>query len=390
MCWGPGTALLDRFNGARSCLVGLYPARRRPGGGYGGFIDRLTRHNARLLQIVTDALRQRSIDRAGRRWRTHGFVVMGVDGTRIAVPRTDRNIKAIGVANKANAGPEMLLTCLFHLATRTLWSFTHDRAAGSERGLLPQMLPCLPADSLVVADAGFVGWNTIKALTDAGGHLVIRAGANVRVLSGLGHVRERGEGIVHLWPALQQKRNLPPITLRRMLLVDARGRQMCLLTDVPDERRLSDRAIGELYAMRWGVEIAYRWLKGTMQGRKMLSTSPTHARVELDWTMMGLWVLTLLSSSSSSSQNAPGGMSLAGTLRVVREAMTHRRRRGRRRPSLAARFHTARTDGYRRRGPKSKRPWPRRARVHRCGLPLARTATLAEIARYQALLIPAA
>jgi len=387
MCWGAGPALHDRFALARSCLVQLYPSRRRPGGGYGGFIDRLVRHSGRLLGVVARSLRGVLIERAGGHWRTAGFVVFGVDGTKISVPRTDANLADFEVASRTHAGPEMLLTCLFHLATRSLWSFRHDKAKGSERGLLQQMLPDLPNDSLVVADAGFVGWNTITALIDAGQHFVIRAGANVNLITRLGgHVRRDYDGIVHLWPERKRQKNVPPVVLRRLLVRDRRGREMCLLCNVLDTERLDDATILKLYAARWGVEVAYRWLKHTLAGRKMLSTSPAHARVELDWTMIGLWMLTLLALSERTIRD---GLSLATALRAIREAMTHRHRRRRRTP-LAARLLAACTDGYRRRRPKSKRHWPRRARIHRCKLPSARTATPREIAKYQAILANAA
>jgi hypothetical protein len=386
MCWGAAPTLHDRFALARSCLVQVYPTRKRPGGGYGGFIDCLARHTVRLLAIVIGSLRQTLIERAGGHWRTAGFVVFGVDGTKISVPRTDANLAAFEVASRTHAAPEMLLTCLFHLATRSLWSFRHDKSTGSERGLLQEMLPDLPGDSLVVADAGFVGWNTLAALIDAGHHFVIRAGANVRLITQLGcRVREH-DGIVYLWPERRRNQNLPPIVLRRLLVRDRRGREMCLLSSVLEAARLGDATILKFYAARWGVEVAYRWLKGTLAGRKMLSTSPAHARVELDWTMIGLWMLTLLALSDRTIRH---GLSLAAALRAVREAMTHRHRRHRGAP-LAARLLSACSDGYRRRCPKSKRHWPRRARIHRCKLPSARTATPREIAKYQALLAIAA
>jgi hypothetical protein len=48
------------------------------------------------------------------------------------------------------------------------------------------MFPDLPGDSLVVADAGFVGWNTLNALITAAHHFIIRAGANVNLITRLG------------------------------------------------------------------------------------------------------------------------------------------------------------------------------------------------------------
>lgn len=377
--WASGSSLAERFALARSCAVEIHPTRKRPGAGYNGFIDCLARHNKRLLDKLCSALRKRVIELADEDYRTFGFVVFGVDGTKIELPRSDSNLNHFGTGGRKDADPEMVLCGLFHLATRSLWSFAHDVAKGSERAMFASMLPCLPKDSLVLADAGFVGWNTMAALIDAGRHFVIRAGANVRLLRKLCHIETRGD-IVYLWPAREQKKNVLPIVLRLVRVRDGRGRRMCLLTNVLDETRLSDAQIIALYAMRWHVEVSYRWLKVSLHGRKMQSTSAGHARLEMDWTLMSLWMLTLISLA----QGVPGKeLSIAGTLRVVRGALT-RRRLGRR-ECLSLQLRRARRDSYTRRRDKSKRRWPRKGRLHRCGIPQTRTANAEELARYQAL-----
>lgn len=381
MFWCTGVCLGDRFLAARACLVELYDARKRPGKGYNGFFTCLTRHHARLRAILVDALRKQLIKGSGDNFRHFGFAIFGADGTKVQVPRTDANIAHFGVANKKHAGPEILLCGLFHLTTRSLWSFAQDIAKGSERALLATMLKDLPENSLVVADAGFVGWNTFEALKDAGHSFIIRAGANVRLITQLGCYMERHGDMVWLWPDREQKKNVLPIVLRRVLVIDGRGRQMCLLTDVTDERRLSDERIIQIYKMRWGVEIAFRWLKGLLQGRKMLSNSPIHASVELDWTVLSLWVTTTIALVHGVSGEE---LSVAGTLRIVRDAMTCRRTPGQ--APLAERLSAARRDRYTRNGPKSKRHYPKRSRVHKCRLPWARTAKPEEISRYQAIL----
>jgi hypothetical protein len=384
MGWAGGNSLGERFALARACLLEIHPTRKRSGAGYNGFIDALSRHSTRLLNLLTDVFRRRMLEMAGTEYRTFGFIVFGVDGTKIQLPRSDSNLAHFGIANKKHSSPEMLLCGLFHVATRTLWAFARDIARGSERGLFASMLPCLPEDSLVLADAGFVGWNTMAALIEAGQHFVIRCGANVRLLRELGHAEEY-DGIVYLWPVKQQKKQVPPIMLRRVIVQDGKGRCMCLLSNVLDADQLSDRQIIQLYAMRWHVEVSYRWLKGSLNGRKMLSTSAAHAGLEMDWTLMSLWALTLISLA----QGIPGNqLSLAGMLRTVRAAMTRRRLPNRRR--LTAQLRRMRRDAYRRPKVKSKRHWPRRARVHRCGIPLARMANPDEIRRFQSILANAA
>lgn len=377
MNWAGGNSLGERFALARACLLEIHPTRKRPGSGYNGFIDALGRHGTRLLKLLADTFRRRLPELVGDGYRTFGFIVFGADGTKIQLPRSDSNFEHFGIANKKHSAPEMLLCGLFHVATRSLWAFARDVAKGSERALLASMLPCLPADSLVLADAGFVGWNTMAALIEAGQHFVIRCGANVRLLRELGHAEEHGD-IVYLWPAKQQKQRIPPIILRRVMVRDGRGRCMCLLSNVLETERLSDKQIVQLYAMRWRVEVSYRWLKQSLNGRKMLSTSAAHAELEMDWTLMGLWTLTLISLAQGVAADR---LSIAGTLRVVRAAMTRRRIPGRRR--LSDQLRRARRDSYMRQSEKSKRHWPKRARVHRCGTPVARMANAEEIELFQ-------
>lgn len=85
-------------------------------------------------------------------------------------------------------------------------------------------------------------------------------------------------------------------------------------------RALNERAIRQLYAERRGIEIAYRWLKTTLDGRRMLSHTPSHAQVELEWMMISLWMLSLLTLCDATIQQ---GLSLASALRVVHRALKH-------------------------------------------------------------------
>ena len=109
-----------------------------------------------------------------------------------------------------------------------------DRAVRQQRARPPAADDRRPArGALVTADAGFVGYEYWKALLDSGRHLLIRVGANVRLLKGLGYVREK-DGLVYLWPDREAARDRPPLVLR---LVVARGGRhpVYLVTSVLDE-----------------------------------------------------------------------------------------------------------------------------------------------------------
>ena len=60
----------------------------------------------------------------------------------------------------------------------------------SERAHWLETLPDLPLKALITGDAGFVGYQYLRAILDGGRQLLIRVGANVRLWKKLGYVRE--------------------------------------------------------------------------------------------------------------------------------------------------------------------------------------------------------
>jgi len=89
-------------------------------------------------------------------------------------------------------------------------------------------------------------------------------------------------------------------------LRDGRNRVLHLLSSVLSDEDLSDQAAVRLYKLRWGVEVLYRSLKQTLGRRKMLSDSPKHAQVELDWCVIGLWMLSLRHWPHKKKDKPPG------------------------------------------------------------------------------------
>ncbi len=217
----------------------------------------------------------------------------------------------------------------------------------------------------------------------AGGRrILIRVGSNVRLLRKLGYVRERS-GTVYLWPDRKARRATPPLALR---LVESRsGREpVYLLTDltVPE---LNDRGVVEVYARRWGIEVFHRHFKQTFARRKLRSASAGNALVELDWSLVGLWALSLYALVQARRDDGPPRrMSCAQTLRCVRRTVRDYAQPCAPRKQLARRLRTALVDDYVRRD-KTSRDYPRRKRVEPPGAPKIRTATPAERKIAQAL-----
>ena len=373
--------LQDRLAEARAAVVKMYRSRRRPGTSYGGFMNQLRKHSLRLLDVLVQTLRQRMLERAGAHWKVGRFLAFGVDGSKSDAPRTRANQKTLKIGGKRKSGPQQLLVTLMHVGTGLPWSWRRGEAIAAERDLLLAQLGTLPAAVLLLMDAGFTGYALLTQLLAAGHQVLVRAGANVRLLRKLGWVvREQG-GLVYLWPVAAQQAGLPPLVLRRIVVVDGRNRRMCLLTSVLEAKDLSVTEAVALYRRRWGIELLYRGLKQTLGRRKMLSDNPENAGVELDWTMAGYWLLCLMLWEQR-GEKVVAGSGVAAALRLIREAMAGR---GDKRGRWAAAWHGLTADRYRRCRRKAARNWPHKKNEPPCGTPKLRMATALEVQRAKQL-----
>ena len=387
----------DRFDQAREALVGIHPTRRRPGQTPEGFTAALANHGPELLGFLSGHWRKQVREVAGAYWEVLGWIVFSADGTKIDCPRTLANEQELGVTGKNNGGPQMLLTCLFHVGAGLLWNWTTGGIAGnSERGQLLSMIASLPANALLLADAGFTGYDLLKALLDQETDFLIRVGANVNLLRELGYDVYEDQDTVYLWPLSKQTATgrplqaMPkslekvsvPLALRIIRLRDAKGKPVCLLTNVSKER-MSDSDAARLYKMRWGVEVVWRDLKQTMGHHKVLGRKPGTATAELDWAMAGLWLMQLMSAERMlASKKPPQQHSPASTLRVLRRAMTGRGRRG---STLGRELAGAVKDDYARKKSKQARHRVRKRGQKPPGEPKTRMATDVEIRLAQRL-----
>jgi hypothetical protein len=369
--------LKDRFQNARTCARAMFPRLRAPGATYQGWIKALWVVHEQLLAGLCLMLQAAVMEVAAPCWRCGRWVVFAVDGTRVECPMTAANEREFGCAGKDKTTPQLLLTLLLHLGSGLPWAFCRAGGRGSERDHLHQMLSQLPSDAMVVADAGFTGYELLSALEEGGHAFLIRVGANVRLLRKLGFDLRERDSTVYLWPAAN--RQCPPLVLRLITLVNGRNRRMHLLSNVLDEQALPDQQARELYRMRWAVELTYRSLKQTLSRRKLRSDAPQNAEMELDWAVMGLWLLGLMSLKARLAQGGQArGWSVAASLRVVRRTMAEPRHRGRRCP-LKQQLADAVLDGYRRPGPKKARHFARKKTEKPPGDPILQLATETQV-----------
>jgi hypothetical protein len=276
---------------------------------YQAFTKILRRWTDELVQLLQAALHERMQQALPQHWQVAGFTLFGVDGSRIELPRTRSHEQAYSTIRKKRRGknrrgkplaakdaqkansPQLWLTTMWHAGTGLPWDWRTGPADSSERRHMREMLSGLPAGALLAADAGFVGYEGLLEIISGSRHVLLRVGSNVRLLKGLGCARESA-GTVYLWPDQAARQGQPPLVLR--LVVAHNGKHpVYLVTSVLSRGELTDAQVIEMYARRWGIELFYRHLKQTFRRRKLLSTSADNARVEIAWSLVGLWAMAL-------------------------------------------------------------------------------------------------
>ena len=385
MVWEPGATLGARFTQTYTALVALFPGHRRPGRSYQGFVQALIAWSPRLLGVLEPHLRTLVRAAAGAAWEVGGWVLIAVDGSRVALPHTAANLRAFGCGGKKHSGPSAWLVMLLHLGTNLPWAWKLGRASADERGLLRQMLGLLPDNALVIADAGYTGYAFWQGLQDTGRSFLIRVGSNVRLLTQLGYAVREYDGLVYVWPDRAQKRRQPPLILRLIVLSDGR-KPVYLVTNVLDPTRLSVAQAAEFYRRRWHIELFFRGLKQTLAKRTMRSAAPVQAALELRWAVLGLALLGLWGVQALAAAGADvRRLSLAAALRHLRACLADPARRCPRRLRLAVRLAGARQDAYRRKGPKVSGHWPHKKHERPPGAPKIQPATTEQVLAAQAL-----
>jgi Transposase DDE domain len=373
MCWSAEQALTDRFDEACGILHSLFP-NWRLGVSYTGWYEAQARWITVLQPALAQRLRQQMQQRAGRYQTREGWWAFAVDGSRFECPRTAANKADLGCAGKVRTAPQLFLTMMWHMGTGLPWDFRIGPGTASERRHLEAMLTDLPAKALLVADAGFTGYDLYTRILQSRRSFLLRVGSNVRLLKKLGVMEQEDASTVYLWP--DNRKSRPPLVLR--LIVIRRKKKAIYLVSNESEEALSQHSAALLYEMRWGVEVFFRSCKQTLEKRTMRSRTAESARCELTWAVFGVWLLGLMSVAGIiKSGKDPLRWSVARARQRVRKAMRQAgkpRRRGRQH-TLLEELAEATQDDYQRQGSKKARNWPRKKKEKPPGAPKIRVAT---------------
>lgn len=402
--------LKDRFAVARKIVERIFRWQLPPGQTYQGFMKMLGKWHFELMLVIPPRVRAQMREVLPGQWEIAGYVVFAGDGSRVELARTKsleeaysatkkREKKALrkkngqarrrssGQANKTQSAaslekkantPQMWLTLLWHVGTGLPWAWRTGPSDSSERGHLEEMLAELPKNSLITADAGFVGYHFWKTILDGQHHFLARVGGNVSLLKKLGCARQH-EHTVYLWPDAIAKKKEPPLVLRLIVVHDGKH-PVYLVTDL-NKSRLSDRQAATIYARRWGIELFFRTVKQTFGRRKLRSRSAENAKLELDWSLLGVWCMCLLGQRELLASGIDTTrLSPAGAISAFQAAL----RDWRVRPDTPAEslwnlLRVAVQDDYTRSSSKTSRNYPRKKQRQRITQPKITNATKQQI-----------
>lgn len=338
--WSAETNLTDRFRCAQRLVIHLQAGDSMRITSYQAFLKLLRRWTTSLVRPLRSALRTR-MQSFEKDWLTNGFVVFGVDGSRLAIPRTESNESVFSAARirkrKQSSGqskkrrttgaekkaqlPQMWVTVMYHVGLHLPWDWRIGACDSSERRHAQEMAEHLPDKALLTGDAGFVGYDFTRCILAAGCDLLVRVGANVQLLKKLGYVRESGD-TVYVWPEKAVRDSKAPLVFRLIRMQGPRH-PIYLLTSVLDRDCLSNDQLVDIYKARWGVEVFYRDFKQTFGRRKLRSHNACNARLEVEWSLVGLWAMLLYATSELACRGIPiSRLSVAQTLRSFRMMAT--------------------------------------------------------------------
>jgi hypothetical protein len=370
MTWSVGESTPERFEMARGIVAICRPKRRRAGDTPQGFQKALIRLPMRPLVALAAALRQQIGKRLGDDLLVHGFIPLGCDGSRLECCRNDQLLARMGQANKPDSPPSLWVTALVHLTTGVPWSWRLGKGNASERTHLLKLIPTLPALALVIADAGFNGFDLASAILAANGSFLIRMSSKVRLFVDRPVDREQFEqGAVVYWPAEASRKKLPPLKVR---LVRVRGRRLVkgqrrkvdvwLLTNLKP-KQLSVAQAALFYRLRWENEGLFRTYKRTLMKVHLVGRTVRAVHREAYGSLLscqlllaqGAWALREHRGPNSAVVPCSARQTLLAIRKELKAAMnSDRRKTYLERLRECARERRARTSN------KQKREWPRR------------------------------
>src|SRR6516165_1455258 len=340
LTWACGDSGPERFETARAFVAACLPKRRRPGKTVSGFQKALARLPMPVLRVLAAGVRRRVREALAARWHVEGYVPLGCDGTRLECPRAAQLERRLGPAGPSGAAPTLWLTARVHLRLGVPWAWRWGQGTASERDHLRRMLPVLPAAALLVADAGYVGYDLMRTLLQRRACFLIRMSSKATFYrEGRGRPSRFRDGVVYYWPPSKKKGESRWAPLR-VRLIRVRGRRgqhdVWLATNVLDRGRLSAAQAGRFYRWRWESEGLFRTYKRTLAKMKLHSRTVRLVHREAEGSLLATQLLLAQGAPAGQRQGATG-RAAADAAQAAQTAAAPHAGGGRKSPDFAAR-----------------------------------------------------
>jgi hypothetical protein len=315
-----------------------------------------------LLRALARAVRQRLGAAFLDGLQVNGFVPVACDGTRLECPRSAPLQARLGQASRPGAPPFVYLTTLVLLPLGLPWSWRWGRGTASELEHLRQLLPTLPDQALLVADAYYLGYDLYRALLRAGASFLVRMSSRAHRYTLQERPLERfRQGQVYFWPQQAQKAGQPPLRLR-LLRVGGHKAPVWLLTNVLGRERLSRKTAGQMYRWRWRNAGLFRHYKRLLKKVKLSSRTVPLVHREGEGSRLALQLLLALAAQRygrGRHAELVGDSPRQVLLRIRGDMMAWLRRLGPRQwAQYQRRLRVVRAGPRARGAPKLRQRWP--------------------------------
>jgi hypothetical protein len=244
----------------------------------------------------------------------HGMSIYAVDGSKYTLPATQEIREEFdpksGLQNSGKGHyPQCLVSTLYDVFRRLPIARSVVPVDSSEREQAKDLLPYVPAGSLLLFDRGYPGYEFILYLLSVfHGHFIFRCPAQ-STFPAVEAFIQSGEEEDEIWitPSsnylnkipLGQRKGLTAIRLRVIRLVSPDGTVSVLLTNLHDKEEFPGNEIIALYFRRWEVESYYRDEKVVMEIETFHGKTSNSIRQELFAAMiMSVISRTLMQLSS--------------------------------------------------------------------------------------------
>jgi hypothetical protein len=150
------------------------------------------------------------------------------------------------------------------------------------------------AGAFYVLDRGYTGFATLKCIDNAGAFFVIRAKRGLRfrrIYSHRGSKTETVKADQTISLVISDSLKEYPDRLRRITVVDTvHHRSLVFLTN---NFALDAVTVGELYRLRWRIELFFKWIKQHLRIKAFYGTTPNAVNTQI-WIALSVYVLVAI------------------------------------------------------------------------------------------------